>query len=145
VAKPSPPLAPELKSQEVLEPESIAYIPGVPRPDLVAIELTLPPDDGVKRSFQRPIFESDGTLRYPKHEGDWEPPPVPNGYVRDEDDAWRFLPLWLPCALRHQSAYLNDNCGCIVIIMRCNNQSVKYYGNRISADACKNCKLRSIA
>jgi hypothetical protein len=132
----------KLKVKLEVKVDSIAYTPGVPRPDLAAIVLTLPPDDCLERSFRRPIFEPDGALKYPKKEGDWEPPHVPNGYVRDKDDAWRFLPLWLPCVLRHQAAYLNANCGCIEIIMRCNHPDAKTFGRRLDAQTCKICKLR---
>ncbi len=119
-----------------------AYTPGVPRPDLAAIGLTLPPKDGVERSFQRPIFEPDGAIRYPKNEGDWECPRVPTGYVRSKDDPWLLLPLWLPCSLRNQMAYLNVNCGCVLIVMRCNDPETKVFGKRLDAEACQACKYR---
>ena len=86
----------------VLTPDPAAYTAGQPRPDLAAIELTLPAPDDKERIFARPIFEPDGAITYPKREEDWEPPQNINGYVRDPNNAWRFLPLWLPCALRYQ-------------------------------------------
>ena len=131
---------PASNAKPALDPN--AYSPGVPRLDLAAIALTLPPDDGGKRNFQRPIFEADGALTYPKKEGDWEPPRVPDGYVVDENDAWHLLPLWLPCSLRHQSAYINGNCGCVMIVMRCNNPAAKTYRQRVACDTCETCKLR---
>ena len=83
-------------------PDPAAYTPGRPRPDLQAIELTLPPCGPAQRTFDRPVFAPDGAIVYAKREGDWEPPRDINGYVRDPDNAWRFLPLWLPCGLRHR-------------------------------------------
>lgn len=81
-------------------------------------------------------------ITYPKEQGDWEPPRVPNGYVADPNNAWHILPLWNECSLRHQSAYLNGNCGCVMIVMRCNNPAAKTCGKRVAADTCKTCKLR---
>jgi hypothetical protein len=62
--------------------------------------------------------------------------------VADENDAWHLLPLWLPCSLRYQSAYLNGNCGCVMIVMRCNNPAAKTYRQRVACDTCETCKLR---
>ena len=70
----------------------------------------------MERTFHRPIFEPNGAITYPKTQGDWEPPQDISGYVRDPDNKWRFLPLWLPCGLRSQMAFLKPNCGCIDII-----------------------------
>jgi hypothetical protein len=118
--------------------------PAVPRPDLQAISLTLPPaDPKPEQTFRRPVFESDGSIVYPKEDGDWEPPQNINGYARDPENKWRFLPLWLPCQLRIQSAFLKANCGCIDIIMRCNNPQATTFGQRLSAAACENCPVRS--
>ena len=74
----------------LVDPE--AYTPGKLRPDLTAIERTLPPPDGQERTFQRPVFESDGAITYPKRDGDWEPPQEPSGYIRDPNNPWRFCP-----------------------------------------------------
>ena len=94
---PVPAAQPKQASQpKVLTPDPTAYTAGQPRPDLAAIELTLPAPDGKDRIFTRPIFEPDGAITYPKREEDWEPPKDINGYVRDPNNAWRFLPLWLP-------------------------------------------------
>ena len=119
-----------------------AYTAGQPRPDLAAIQLTLPAPDAKERTFARPIFEPDGAITYPKREGDWELPQNINGYMRDPNNPWRFLPLWLPCTLRYQMAFLKANCGCIDIIMRCNNPQAPAYGHRLDDDACKQCPHR---
>ena len=123
-------------------PDPAAYTAGQPRPDLAAIQLTLPTPDGKERTFTRPIFEPDGAITYPKREGDWELPQNINGYMRDPNNAWRFLPLWLPCALRYQMAFLKANCGCIDIIMRCNNPQAPAYSHRLDDAACKQCPHR---
>ena len=108
--------------------------PVEPRPDLQAIALTLPPPDpqaDKERTFRRPVFNADGSIVYPQDDKDWEPPQNINGYVRDPDNQWRFLPLWLPCTLRMQTAFLKANCGCIDIIMRCNNPQATTFGQRL--------------
>jgi len=127
---------------EQIRPAPVAYTAGQPRPDLAAIQLTLPAPDAKERTFARPIFEPDGEIVYPKREGDWELPQNINGYVRDPNNAWRFLPLWLPCTLRYQMAFLKANCGCIDIIMRCNNPQAPAYSHRLDDTACKQCPHR---
>ena len=71
---PPPPAPPQT-------PDPAAYTPGRPRPDLQAIELTLPPhQEGRDRKVR---FEPDGSIVYEKGEGEWEPPRPINGYLRD--------------------------------------------------------------
>jgi hypothetical protein len=116
-----------------------------PRPDMAAIALTLPAADSIKdaeRTFQRPIFHDDGSIEYPKREGDWEPPQNINGYVRDTDNKWLFHPLWPPCVLRHQMAFLKANCGCIDVVMRCNSPQSPAFGQRLAHETCANCPVR---
>ncbi len=118
--------------------------PSVPRPDLAAIESTLPApsDKDAERTFKRPIFGSDGSIEYPKGEDDWEPPRDINGYLRDPDNKWRFVPLWPSCSLRVQMAVLKANCGCIDVIMRCNNPQCAVFAQRIPYTTCINCPVR---
>jgi len=135
---------PLAEAAPVTPPTPEAYSPNVPRPDLAAISTTLPPDDASKdRTFRRPVFEPDGSIVYPHDDKDWEPPQNINGYVRDPDNQWRFLPLWLPCALRMQTAFLKANCGCIDIIMRCNNPQAPTFGQRVPSTICATCPVRS--
>ena len=117
----------------------------VPRPDLQAIQNTLPavePDPD--RTFKPPIFGADGSIEYPKAEKDWEPPRNINGYVRDPNNKWKFLPLWVPCALRHQMAFLKANCGCIDVVMHCNNPQAPEFAQRLAHDTCAKCPVRKI-
>ena len=122
-------------------PEPAAYTPGRPRPDLQAIELTLPPYQ--ENRDRQVCFEPDGSIVYEKGEGEWEPPRPINGYIRDASNAWRFSPLWLPCSLRHASAVRLVNCGCVEIIMRCNNPACKLFADRVNYAACQTCPHRS--
>jgi hypothetical protein len=109
--------------------------------------MPLPAADPVKdneRTFRRPIFHADGSIEYPKQEGDWEPPQNITGYVRDPDNKWLFHPEWNQCSLRAQSAFLKANCGCIDVIMRCNNPKAETFYQRLSADICAKCPVRAI-
>ena len=108
-----------------------------------AIELTLPPPDQEQRTFPRPIFEPDGAISYPVGDNDWEPPRDISGYVRDPNNPWRFLPLWLPCGLRLPKAFLKAACGCIDISMQCNHPEAATFGQPVPYTACKTCQHRS--
>ena len=77
----------------LVDPE--AYAQGKFRPDLTAIERTLPPPDG-RNGHSRGQFESDGAITYPKRDGDWEPPPEPSGYTRDPTTPGVFCPCGGP-------------------------------------------------
>ncbi len=125
----------------LVDPE--AYTPGKLRPDLTAIERTLPPPDGQERTFQRPVFESDGAITYPKRDGDWEPPQEPSGYIRDPNNAWRFLPLWRPCGFRLAQGFIKVACGCLGITMRCNQPKTPIFGQQLGYMICKKCPHRS--
>ena len=96
-----------------------------------------------ERTFRRPVFEPDGAIVYPKAADDWEPPQNINGYVRDPDNPWRFTPLWVPCKLRVQTAFLKALCGCIDLIMRCNNPQSPMFGQRLPHTTCQTCPVRS--
>lgn len=112
-------------------------------PSLAAIEDTLPPyKEGRDRKVR---FEPDGTIVYEKEDGNWEPPRDINGYQRDPNDSWRFVPLWKPCRLRHQVGVRYANCGCIGIIMRCNHPASHHFGNRLAHTDCDGCPHRKTA
>lgn len=113
------------------------------RPDLTVIERTLPPPDGEERTFQRPVFGPDGTIRYPKRDGDWEPPQEPNGYRRDPNNPWHFLPLWPVCGLRLAQGFIKVACGCLGINMRCNQPKASTFGQQIAHTDCEKCPHRS--
>jgi len=109
--------------------------PSVPRPDLAAIELTLPAGTS-NPTFQRPVFHADGSIEYPK--GEKEPLDI-DGYVRD---GWLFRPLWNKCAWRHQVAFFKAACGCVSLVSRCNNPQASEFAQRISHTTCESCPVR---
>lgn len=115
----------------VWRPESTKQSP------LADIEHTLPlHKEGRDRKL---IFELDGSIRY-EHEG--EPPRDINGYKRDPNDPFHFVPLWPECSLRHGVGVRYANCGCIDIIMRCNNPDTPQFGNRVNHEQCQVCQWR---
>ena len=104
---------------------------------LTDIEQTLPPyQEGRDRKL---TFESDGSITY-EQTGD-EPPDI-NGYKRDEKNPWHFLSLWPDCLLRHGSGIRYASCGCINVIMRCNNPETPTFGDRINHTQCQTCQWR---
>jgi len=110
------------------------------RPDLATIELTLPPHkEGRDRKF---IFEEDGTVVYEKNDNLEEPRDI-NGYQRDPNNPYRFTPLWPICTLRHGVGIRYAKCGCINIIMRCNNPAALKFMDRVSHEQCQNCQWRT--
>lgn len=116
-----------------------------PRPDMAAIALTLPAADPIKdaeRTFQRPIFHADGSIEYPKREKDWEPPQVPEGFVRDRTNKWKFLPLWPVCQLRNMTAFFKAACGCISLASRCNSPQSPEFARRVAHTTCEACPVR---
>jgi hypothetical protein len=108
------------------------------RHDLIQLEATLPPyKAGRDRRVQ---FADDGTILYLEREGDWfEPPREINGYQRDPNDEFRFLPLWPQCVLRVGLAVRYARCGCIEIIMRCNNLKSPHLADRVKWEQCRDC------
>jgi hypothetical protein len=105
--------------------------------NLEDLQHTLPPY--VEGRDRLVLFEADGSIRYPQETG--EPPREINGYERVGD--WSFRPLWPPCALRHGVAIRLALCGCIDIIMRCNNPRCPKFADRVKHTDCLVCPLRN--
>ena len=116
-----------------------AYTPGQSRSDLQGIEATLPAF--VKGRDRKVRFEADGTIVYEKEDGQWEPPRSIDGYVRDPNNFWRFLPLWPVCPLRLGTGVRLVNCGCMGLIMRCNDPRSTAFGRQVTYNQCAQCKL----
>ena len=111
--------------------------PTLPRPDLQGVQATLP---AFVEGRDRPVhFEPSGAIVYEKE--NWEPPRDIDGYRRDPQDPWRFLPLWPVCALRLCTGVRLVNCGCIGVIMRCNDPRSTVLGQQVKYSQCAQCKL----
>ena len=119
---------------KVLTPDPAAYTAGQPRPDLAAIELTLPAPDDKRSDFRPPDFRAGRRNHLSEAGGGLGAAEKHQRLCPHPNNAWRFLPLWLPCALRYQMAFLKANCGCIDIIMRCNNPQAPAFGRRLDDD-----------
>lgn len=95
------------------------------------------------RDFKEPKFMPDGSLVYPRT--GWEPPKVPEGYRRKNDDprspdAWVFLPNWPPCVDRVMYNKLSS-CGCVHIHARCSSKEAAMKGKAVNLDDCRRCPL----
>jgi len=104
------------------------------------LESTLPPyREGRDRKV---MFENDGTIVYAKEEGDWEPPRDITGYERDANDPWVFRPLWPECLRQHGIAVRKPACGCINVIIRCNNRESPHFREVLKPTDCDACAHR---
>lgn len=104
------------------------------------LESTLPPyREGRDRKV---TFEDDGTIVYAKEDGDWEPPRDISGYERDVNDPWMFHPLWPECIRQHGIAMRKSACGCINIVMRCNNRQAPHFRDVLEHTDCLACEYR---
>jgi len=111
----------------------------IPKPSLVDLEATLPPyKEGRDRKL---TFEPNGCICY-EHSNDETPPRDINGYKRDPNNPFRFIPLWPECLLRHGMGVRYTNCGCIDVIMRCNNPDAIQFGDRVGHEQCCVCQWR---
>jgi hypothetical protein len=110
------------------------------RPDLTPLEKSF----GITPRRWRPAvhFQSGGAIVYDRVEGDWEPRRDINGYQRDPLDLLRFTPLWPICSLRGGIAVRLVLCGCIEIIMRCQNPKSPHFVDRVTGEKCRDCAVR---
>ncbi len=73
----------------------------------------------------------------------WEPPPCPEGYVRDKADAWHFLPLMPTCDFRISTPRIKI-CGAIDVINVCNCDGCPLRQQTVVPDQCRACPLRKV-
>jgi len=104
----------------------IIFTGGPPEAHLFAINRIIPID--------RIQITRKGHIKYKKGLGDFESPSPIDGYQRDEENDYLFLPLWESCIWRQFSISFKLNCQCINIIAWCGKTSefVKY-------NQCKQC------
>jgi hypothetical protein len=102
---------------------------------VVASEIIYPPP----RLF---TVAEDGSVTYAK--GDqWEPPREPNGYTRDPENAWRFIPIiWPACTLRTTKTLLKKNCGCWDFDVRCTCAECSLNTQPVTHLDCEKCAFR---
>ena len=99
------------------------------------IQDTLPP---MVSGRDRPvIFEPSGAIVY---ENNGDPPLEINGYQRDLENPFRFTSLWPECSLRHGVGVRYVKCGCINVIMRCNNPASPNFADRVKHTECQQCQ-----
>jgi len=97
------------------------------------------PEDSPYQSLE---MDADGTLTYtPKIDGAPFPPYI-NGYVRDPNNPYRFLPLWLDCTTRTLGLSKGKPPGSINIHMGCNNPGCTTHKKYVNHQQCAQCPLR---
>ncbi len=103
------------------------------------IEQTLPPyQAGRDRKI---YFEPDGVIVYStEDEGGWELPREIDGYRRDANNAYRFIPLWQPCKWRLAQGMRTPACGCINVLLQCIHPEVT---KGVRYTECENCPHRA--
>jgi hypothetical protein len=108
---------------------------------LQGLRYTIPPPDGVQRTYGRPEFLQDGSIQYPTQDG---PPPAEiNGFFRDEKNSFLFHPLWGECFLRMQGSKLDPKTGEITVRMVCNNpEAIGNFQKFVTAQQCAHCPVR---
>jgi hypothetical protein len=138
IRQPPPSYQPPTLAEELANAPEI--LPPMNPADIMA---GLPP---FQEGRDRPLHvEPDGTIVY-EPGGDWfEPPMDINGYQRDPVDPLRFIPLWKPCLLRFTFAVRFPRCGCVNLIMRCNNPHAPRFQDRVAHTDCDQCPLRKEA
>jgi hypothetical protein len=99
------------------------------------------PGGGINK-VRRWTIESNGTIVYEREEGFDEDPRDINGYQRDPNNPYRFIPLWPKCFMRHSVGIQYPLCGCLDIIMRCNNPDAKKFQDRVKLEDCQSCPVR---
>jgi hypothetical protein len=103
------------------------------------IEQTLPPyQEGRDRKVS---FEPDGSIVYLREDGDWELPRDIDGYHRDPNNAYRFIPLWQPCKWRLAQGTRTPSCGCINVLLQCTHPSVN---KAVRYTDCEHCSSRGV-
>ena len=101
------------------------------------------PDSSVpipaKRDFKQPTIQPDGRLVYEKT--GWEPPVCPDGYNRDPDNMWAFIPVWMPCADRDFENNVRP-CGCITVNAVCHSETSGRKDKKVASITCQSCPVR---
>jgi len=92
-----------------------------------------------KRDFKQPTIQPDGRLVYEKT--GWEPPVCPDGYHRDPNDMWAFIPMWQPCADRTFENTVRP-CGCVTVKAKCHSSESGYEGQQVPSTVCIGCPVR---
>lgn len=115
------------------EPESLNLPPILVLPytdDLQCLEFTVPPGSPA-------IVHSGGSIEFPP-EGD--EPPIPLGYVRDEENPYLLHPTWVKCRQRLHG--LQRSGDFLDVLMVCHHPDAKQ-GQPVTPEDCANCPFHS--
>lgn len=81
----------------------------------------------------------DGSFEYAKT--GFEPPPELEGFTRDPENAWRFIPQFLPCKKRIQTQFVKQ-CGAITVLSICTHSKCELRQGEVKVSDCQGCPLR---
>ena len=97
---------------------------------------------GCKKEFGKARRQPDGSVMYVKK--GQEPPPDLDGFSRDPQNPWRFIPLWQACDWRYQTQYLKQ-CGALAVRTTCRNpDGPTGKGQVVEFNHCQACQLCKI-
>jgi hypothetical protein len=95
---------------------------------------------GPQPAYRPFAVEKDGSILYTQEDGEWEPPRDIDGFKRDPENPWRFIPLvWPDCVGRHVEFFQRKSCGCLGTTITCNNEKSEYYKQKVTVDTCEKC------
>lgn len=100
------------------------------------------PSELLGAPYPLPRITESGDIIYAQRDVALKPPPDIDGYVRDQDDPWRFHPLWTECVMRIHGTRRNRSTGAINVVMICNHPQCAYRGGRIAYTDCNTCPHR---
>lgn len=84
--------------------------------------------------YEQPIYGKNGEIVYKLVDGK-DPPPVPDGYKRSQDNPWVFESMWPECPKRHFSNDLMPN-GALKVLPYC-----EILQRGVDLETCKQCML----
>lgn len=71
----------------------------------------------------------------------FEPPPELDGYERDPNNAWRFIPKWPECKKRIQTPLVKQ-CGAVTILSVCAHSNCPLKQLQVKVSDCQGCPFR---
>jgi hypothetical protein len=94
------------------------------------------------RDFLPPRVNVDNSIEFerPAH---FELPIPPDGFTRDSNNPYRFIPNWKPCDKRLHGVR-GRPCGNVVLTSICRNEQAETFNTMVKHSICETCPMRSI-
>jgi hypothetical protein len=103
------------------------------------VEIVKAKDKVVEATWKGAKIMPDKSVLYAK--SGFEPPPELDGYERDPDNAWRFIPKWPECKKRIQTPLVKQ-CGAVTILSVCAHSKCPLKQLQVSVSDCQDCPFR---